>query len=142
MNRQLERSALFKNMYTKLLEPLCKSYGLTIMELNILIFFAENPQYDTAAEIVKIRSFTKSHVSISVRALVERGLLASTQRESDRRNIELHLTELAVPIVEEARKTHEYMMKVLFTGFTKEEKTQLLNMIARIDDNIRGYLDM
>lgn len=142
MNRQLERSALFKNMYTKLLEPLCKSYGLTIMELNILIFFAENPQYDTAAEIVKIRSFTKSHVSISVRALVERGLLASTQRESDRRTIELHLTELALPIVEEARKTHEYMIKVLFTGFTKEEKTQLLNMIARIDDNIRGYLDM
>ena len=39
------------------------------MEFNILLFLANNPEFDTAARITKKRAFTKSHVSMSVRSL-------------------------------------------------------------------------
>ena len=44
---------------------------------------AEDPQYDTAAENVKYRCAAKSHVSLSVRSLQEKGVLAGAYREPD-----------------------------------------------------------
>ena len=64
-----------RDFYTGLIDPVCKKYGLTQMEFNILLFLANNPECDTAAQIIKKRAFTKSHVSMSVRSLEERGLL-------------------------------------------------------------------
>ena len=64
-----------RDFYTGLIDPVCKKYGLTQMEFNILLFLANNPECDTAARTIKKRAFTKSHVSMSVRSLEERGLL-------------------------------------------------------------------
>ena len=58
-----------RDFYTGLIDPVCKKYGLTQMEFNILLFLANNPECDTAAQIIKKRAFTKSHVSMSVRSL-------------------------------------------------------------------------
>ena len=33
---------------------------------SILLFLANNPEYDTASEIVRVRQLTKSHVSASI----------------------------------------------------------------------------
>ena len=54
-----------RDFYTGLIDPVCKKYGLTQMEFNILLFLANNPECDTAARIIKKRAFTKSHVSMS-----------------------------------------------------------------------------
>ena len=60
------------------------------MEFNILLFLANNPEFDTAAQIIKKRAFTKSHVSMSVRSLEERGLLTGEYYGTDRRTIHLN----------------------------------------------------
>lgn len=62
-------------LYNSKLKPIADHYGLTSMEFSILLFLANNPEYDTATEIVTIRHLTKSHVSASVRSLEEKGLL-------------------------------------------------------------------
>ena len=82
-----------RDFYTGLIDPVCKKYGLTQMEFNILLFLANNPEFDTAAQIIKKRAFTKSHVSMSVRSLEERGLLTGEYYGTDRRTIHLKLTE-------------------------------------------------
>ena len=66
-----------RDFYTGLIDPVCKKYGLTQMEFNILLFLANNPECDTAARIIKKRAFTKSHVSMSVRSArtAHRGIL-------------------------------------------------------------------
>ena len=38
-----------RDFYTGLIDPVCKKYGLTQMEFNILLFLANNPECDTAA---------------------------------------------------------------------------------------------
>ena len=87
-----------RDFYTGLIDPVCKKYGLTQMEFNILLFLANNPECDTAARIIKKRAFTKSHVSMSVRSLEERGLLTGEYYGTDRRTIHLKLTDAAAPM--------------------------------------------
>ena len=48
--------------YEKVTGSVCEKYQLTHMEYDILMFLHNNPQHNTAAEIVKVRKSTKSHV--------------------------------------------------------------------------------
>ena len=61
-----------EEVYASMVLPVCKKYGLTYMEFTVLLFLANNPQYDTATQIIKYRHIAKSHVSISIRSLQER----------------------------------------------------------------------
>lgn len=63
-------------LYQDTVLPVCKKYGLTYMEFGVLMFLYNNPQYNTAAQIVSMRHIPKSHVSISVKSLMEKGLFA------------------------------------------------------------------
>ena len=61
--------------YELLSGEVCDRYGLTQMEYDILMFLHNNPQHNTAAEIVKIRKSTKSHVSTSLKDWKTKDLL-------------------------------------------------------------------
>ena len=58
-----------QNLYERTVMPVCRKFGLTYMEFTVLMFLQNNPQYDTAAQIVKIRRLTKSHVSVTLKSL-------------------------------------------------------------------------
>ena len=59
--------------YELLAREVCDTYQLTQMEYDILMFLHSNQQYNTAADIVKIRKSTKSHVSASLKDLEKKG---------------------------------------------------------------------
>ena len=62
-----------RELYASLFGPLCEKYHLTMTEMIVLMFLAKNRGYDTASDIVENLKITKSHVSISLRDLEERG---------------------------------------------------------------------
>ena len=64
-----------EELYENIVSPVCEKYELTYMEFTVLMFLANNPQYDTATQIVRYRHLAKSHVSVSIRSLQERGLI-------------------------------------------------------------------
>ena len=61
--------------YELLSGEVCDRYELTQMEYDILMFLHNDPQHNTAADIVKIRKSTKSHVSTSLKNLENKGLV-------------------------------------------------------------------
>ncbi len=67
--------ASFSELYEKRMAPVSTSFDLTAIELSIILFLANNPEYDTAKDIVNKRHLTKSHVSVSLRDLEERGYI-------------------------------------------------------------------
>ena len=69
---QLDTIQLAKKRYAQLLDPLCDTWDLNKTEVDILLFLANNPGLDRAADIVRIRQITKSHVSLSVSNLEQR----------------------------------------------------------------------
>ena len=66
--------------YEKAGEEVCKKYDISQMEYDILMFIDANPQYATAADIVRVRKSAKSHVSTSLKRLEEKGYI---ERKAD-----------------------------------------------------------
>ena len=85
--------------YELLSGEVCDRYGLTQMEYDILMFLHNNPQYNTAAEIVKIRKSTKSHVSTSLKNLESKGLVERIQSKYNKKRIEIALMDQAEIII-------------------------------------------
>ena len=81
--------------YELLSGEVCDWYGLTQMEYDILMFLHNNPQHNTAAEIVKVRKSTKSHVSTSLKKLENEGLIERIQSENNKKHIEIVLLDKA-----------------------------------------------
>ena len=53
--------------------PLSQRHGLSMREINVLLFLANNPGFDTARDITEYRGISKSQVSQAVDFLVELG---------------------------------------------------------------------
>ena len=113
--------------YELLSGEVCDQYGLTQMEYDILMFLHDNPQYNTAAEIVKIRKSTKSHVSTSLKKLENKGLV----------EILLDKAEL---IVEAGLNAQKQFAKNVLSGLTEEEKQVCINIFDKICNNAEEHL--
>jgi len=129
-----------ESLYTATVSPVCEKYGLTYMEFTVLMFLANNPQFDTASDIVRYRHLTKSHVSISIRSLQEKGLLKGEYHKPNRRTIHLTVLESAEPIVNDGRSAQKNYGNILFAGFAESEYELFVAYMKRIDNNITESL--
>ncbi len=136
----LIRSQGLRKLYCSLFTPLLERRGMTQLEMDILLFLANNPSYDTARDIVEKRHLAKSHVSVGVDALVGLGLLEREMQEGNRKTIHLRLTEAAAPVVEEGRAVQRQYGKLLLAGFTEEEREELFRLLDKIGENVDAAL--
>lgn len=134
----LDSIQLSKKKYAAMLEPICRRYELTRNELDILLFLANNPEYDRAADIVAIRRIAKSHVSLSVGNLEKRGLLLRTYEENDRRTAHLRLTDSAQSIIREGQHLQKRFFTGMFEGLTRQELEQWGAVLEKISNNIEA----
>lgn len=130
-----------KELYDRLLEPVCEKHELTMTELAIVLFLANNPEYDTARDIVKIRHLAKSHVSVSLRSLEEKSLLRKESRNGNHRTEYLVLTEASKPIVKDGQHAQKAFENVLKRGLSQEEETLFSNLLNRMYQNASEALN-
>ena len=130
-----------RSLYTMCVEPVCRSYTITRTELDILLFLANNPKYDTAAEISELRHLVKSHVSISLKSLEAAGYIEKTMVEGDRRRIHLKLTEAADPVVREGQKQQAAFAGIIIAGLGDEELQEFHSCLSQMEQNIKKYLE-
>lgn len=130
-----------ENLYIKLVSPLCEKRGLTYTEFTVLMFLANNPQYDTATQIVKYRHVAKSHVSVSIRSLQERGLLFGTHKGGNHRTIHLSVSDKATNIIEAGHAAQNKFYGIVFAGFSTEEKEKMQHFTEQINRNVIDYLN-
>ena len=136
-----ERSRGLGKLYIRLFAPLLAKYGLTQTEADILMFLANNPEYDTAHDMVEKRHLAKSHISAGVDVLSGRGLRERYRREGNRKTIHLRLTEAAQPVVQEGRRLQRRYGQLLLAGFTRAEKDQLRRLLDRVAYNVDAALE-
>lgn len=134
------RSRSMEKLYGGLFAPLLERHGLTQLEMDILLFLANNPACDTARDIVEKRRLAKSHVSVGVEALTARGLLERLRQGGNRKTIHLRLTAAAAPIVEEGRAVQRGYGERLLAGFTEEDRRQLEHLMDRVAENVETAL--
>ena len=126
-----------QSLYEKSVMPVCKTYGLTYMEFTVLMFLQNNPKYDTAAQLVKIRRLSKSHVSVSVKGLQEKGLVKGVYYPGNQKTLHLLLTEAAEPIVEAGLRAQREFGAMLVRGFSPEEVAQLQYLTDKLHENMK-----
>ena len=119
--------------YETLTHSICDRFKLTQMEYDILMFLYNNPQYNTASDIVKIRRSTKSHVSTSLKLLEDKGLV-------EKKLIEIFLPEPAQEIVKAGLDVQKEFMKNMFQGLTEEEMSLWKNIFIKICNNAENCL--
>ena len=87
----LETTRRTNKLHESFLRDLCETYHLTMTEASIICFLKNNPQLDTAADIVEYKMLAKSHVSQAVESLIQKSMLARTADPHDRRRQHLSL---------------------------------------------------
>ena len=127
--------AAMRSLYSAQLDAVGRECGLARVELDILLFLANNPQFDTATDIVERRCISKAHVSQSVKSLEQRGYLERRYAGDTRRTIHLHLLEGAQAAVDAGRQAHARCLAALLDGFSEVECEQLRSYLSRISDN-------
>ena len=128
--------------YARLLEPICKKWDLTRNELDVLLFLANNPDFDRAVDIVNHRGLAKSHVSMSVASLENRGLLARQPDPTDRRTVHLRLTDKAGEITDVGCRVQKQFMDYLHQGVTEEQMALMRLFAERVYENIKNIEDV
>ena len=140
MSISAEELSLIANSYSEAEKAVMEQYGMTAIEVDVMLFLANNPQFDTAAEIVSVRRIAKSHVSMAVSKLTARGFLKKLRDEKDRKKIHLRITENASPMVRDAQQFQKDFRTSILKGFAEEEKHQMEMFGDRIGRNIRDFI--
>ncbi|WP_051592866.1 MarR family transcriptional regulator [Thomasclavelia saccharogumia] len=136
----LDTITTIKKLYTVSLEPVCKQYNLTRMELDILLFLANNPQYDSAKDIIKHRKLTKSHVSTSIKSLTKNNYLKPVYLPNNKKTVHLKLLNSADEIIKAGQQAQKNFFETILKDFSKDEKLLIINAFSKIQRNAQQKL--
>ncbi len=124
--------------YGRLMEPICRKWNLTRNELDVMLFLANNPEFDRAVDIVNNRGLSKSHVSLSINNLEERGLLVRQEDPNDRRTVRLKLTETSREITDAGRMAQKRFFSYLHQGVSQEQIDLMVEFARKVGENIKN----
>ena len=122
--------------YEMILSPLSKEIGIPPTALNILLFFANNPDLATARDVCELRGLKRAIVSTHVERMVGEGLLERKEYPGDRRKDILVCSEKAQPVVEAGRKVQEEFAGAILSGLTEDELAVMARCFKKMDGNI------
>ena len=123
----LRNANKFAEAYYRALQPLCLETDLPPLAVDILLFLANNPAYNTAKDICQCRGVKPGIVSVHVDRLVNLGLLARQDVPG---------TDQAAPLIARGRALQQAFATRLTDGLSSEELTQFHKCIAAFSANL------
>ena len=124
------------HVYESFCTPLCKKYQLNQSDLDLILFIANNPMYNTAKDVCEIRGIKKGIVSVTTERLVQSGYLIRKNDIHDRRIQRLCLTEKCQPIIADGREMQPHFFTSITAGLTDEE----LKLYQELSEKIRNQV--
>lgn len=131
---------LFKGLYDQTLDPVAQRWKLTRMELDLLLFLTNNPLHNTAAEAVRLRRWTKSHVSAAVHSLRDKSLLSAEHPDDNRKTLLLTPLPAAQDIIQDGLTAQRSFYQIMCQGFTPGDEQALESISRKIAQNIRNAM--
>ncbi|WP_286082629.1 MarR family transcriptional regulator [Parablautia intestinalis] len=135
-----EHQNAIKTLYSKCVEGVCVKHNITRMELDILLFLANNPCFDTAADIIEVRYLSKSQVSSSIKLLEQCGYIRKEHLKCNRKTAHLRICKGAMDIIHDGQAAQEEFISIMLDSFSREEIDSMKKQNDRILRNINTYL--
>ena len=110
----------------------CEKENLVILMMRVR---QNNPAYNTAADIVRIRKSTKSHVSTSLKVLEDRGCIERRVDKDNKKHVTIHLLQLANEVIEDGIRAQKEFAQDMFEGLSEEEIKVFMNVFQKVYDN-------
>ena len=131
-----------RKLLDKKSEVLAQKYGVSNVELEILLFLYHSPCGDTAKDIVEEKNLSKAHISKSVDNLRAKGFVILTEDKNDRRKRHIELTEKAVEAAKDMLEVHNECRRIVMRYVTDDEKAvmnQVMEkMIRSLDEELQN----
>ncbi len=136
MNASMEFSYKLLQAYGMCCKPLCQEIRMPQTAFDILLFLANNPEFQTARDIVEVRRIKANLVSVNVDKLVREGYLERRESPGDRRKTLLVCTDKAGTVIEKGRRMQEAFWRELFKNIDKESMEVFFHTMKMIGINL------
>lgn len=133
--KSLIRTMHIKRMYDTYLAESGKDLGLTLLEVNIILFLENHKEFNTARDLCNMRMIPKSNASNGIRLLERKGMVRIEYDPDNKKLHRLFLTEKASTASKQLKETQDVFMAELF-GMLDPEETEMMDRIFRKMDAI------
>lgn len=137
-NFTLAKNSYILKKYNCMFEDILKKYQITQIEIDILAFLANHPEYKYAKDIVNVRGISKAHVSIAVEKLVQKGWMIRKCDIHNRRCNTLELTLKCSEIVDEILRIQKDYFHRLYMGLSQDEIAFYEEITQKMFMNVQG----
>ena len=126
-----DASRLFRRHF----DALSRDLGVTGQQWRVLVVLARNPgaKQGQIADLIEVEPITLSRM---VDRLQEAGLVERHADPADRRAWCLHLTDKAIPLVDQMRVNADTILQGALIGFSDAERNSFANFIERFRENL------
>ncbi|MDO4500515.1 MAG: MarR family transcriptional regulator [Erysipelotrichaceae bacterium] len=132
----------FEEAYDYHRKKIMKSFELSAIEVDVLAFVSNNPSLNTAADVVRYKKIAKSHVSLAVKSLIDKGYLRKEVDEKDKKKYHLIPCEKAEVIVDFARRERDEFIKVIDQSITEEDKQSFREVMLKIENSLKKEYEL
>ena len=133
--RFIYASSLSRNLFSEKISDCAIKCGITKPEADVLLFFANNPEFANAIDAVNCRGFSKAYVSKALSLLQQRGYINIETSTSDRRYQQITINAKAQESVKQLQKCQRDFFISLKDGISDTDFNVFLNVIDKMLDN-------
>lgn len=126
-----------RKAYGKYMDGIGEQYGLSRMEIDVLLFLYNNPGHDTASDLVELRSIAKSYVSMAVESLTRKHYLEQLPDGSDRRIVHLKLRREAMDAVQAGKERQDLFLQHIFSDVSDKDRQAMERVFSTLSWNLK-----
>lgn len=133
INLILEEVKVVHKLHMKLMAQCCN--GITGDQVRLLFFIKSNKT--NQKEIAQSLNVTEATLSVRIKRLVDMGLIEREIDEQDKRNYTIVLSKQGEETLGNVEKTVAFSQEVICKGITSEEYETIINVIKKIQNNLK-----
>ena len=130
----------FTRVYNTMMQPLCEELNMPETAVDILMYFANNPDMNTARDACRFKFLKSGIVSFHIDRMVNEGLLERRAEPGDRRVCRLVCTEKAAPIIEKGRALQMQFGRAITAGLDEATMATLKFSMQTVNNNLERLL--
>ena len=141
MRIMMEYAQHFQRLYQRSFQTAGEELGLSQLEMGILLFLRNNPELNTARDVVALRGFAKSNVSSAIEKLADSGWLRVEPDPESRRVKRLVLLPGREMELDTLTQCQEACFEAMLSDFSPDERDNLRSLMARLDAKVQRALE-
>lgn len=131
-----------ETVYQKFCQNVVRQWNLNDTAFQVIMFLANNPRFNTARDLCRMRGIKTGIASVAVEQLIQTGYLERKTDPGDRRIQRLYVTDKASELVRQGREAQKEFAGAIASALTPEEMEAYYRltdkMMAKIDEMERN----